>query len=193
VHEVVAEAPDRDAHGITEGGEDDEPLRREGGVNAREEDGGGDDALEKITIIITGVPPSTTTIMIARGQEGGVSQDCRDNDGVLLPKEEHGEEESGAGGARTRLWCGSRWRRRRERGADIFVIFFNVSMGRCLPRPLVYRSRLGMVFIPIVGGGGINDKSRPNSTTTKNNSSGYAGGAAQNQLADAINGKLIPI
>ena len=192
MHEVVAEAPDRDAHGITEGGEDNEPLRREGGVNAREEDGGGDDALEKITIIITGIPPSTTTIVIARGQEGGVSQDHRDNDGVLPPKEEHGEEESGAGGARTRLWCGSRWRRRRERGTDFFVIFFNVSMGRRLPRSLVYRSRLGMEFIPIVGRGGINDKSRPNLTTNIHNSSGYAGGAAQIPWTHDVNDKSRP-
>ena len=41
MHEAVAEAPDRDARGITEGGEgDDVPSRREGGANAREEDGG---------------------------------------------------------------------------------------------------------------------------------------------------------
>jgi len=52
VHEAVAEAPDRDAHMITEGGEEDVPSRREGGVNAREEDGGGDGAVEKITIAI---------------------------------------------------------------------------------------------------------------------------------------------
>ena len=42
-------------------------------------------------------------------------------------------------------------------GADLGgggVIFFNISMGHRLPRSLGYRSRLGMVFIPIVGGGG---------------------------------------
>ena len=43
---------------------------------------------------------------------------------------------------------------RRRRGAKVFVIFVNVSMGSCLPRLLGYRSQLGMVFIPIVGEGG---------------------------------------
>ena len=53
VCKAVAEAPNRYACGITEGGEDDVPSRREGGANAREEDGGGDGAIEKITIVIT--------------------------------------------------------------------------------------------------------------------------------------------
>jgi len=53
VREAVAETPDRDAHGITEGGEgDDVPSRREGGPNAREEDGGGDGTVKKIAIVV---------------------------------------------------------------------------------------------------------------------------------------------
>ena len=53
MREAVAETPDRDAHGITEGGEgDDLPMRREGGANAREEDGGRDGTIEKIAIVV---------------------------------------------------------------------------------------------------------------------------------------------
>ena len=48
---------------------------------------------------------------------------------------------------------GSRRRRRRGRSANVVVIFANVSMGHCFPRSLGYRSRLGMGFIPIGGGG----------------------------------------
>jgi len=82
--------------------------------------------------------------MIARGREGGVSR----YDDASPP-----EEERGAGGSCTLLWCRSQQRRRRGRGAEVFVIFVNVSMGRHLPRLMGYRSRLGMVLIPIVGGG----------------------------------------
>ena len=38
----------------------------------------------------------------------------------------------------------------------------------------------------------IKDKSCPNSTTTIHNSSGYAGGAAQIQHVNAMNGKSHP-
>ena len=63
------------------------------------------------------------------------------------------EEEHGVEGARTCLWSGSRRRWRRGKGADVVVIFVNVSMGRCFLRTLGYRSQLGMGFITIGGGG----------------------------------------
>ena len=53
MREAVAEALDRDACGITEGGEDNVLSCWDGGANAREEDGGGDGTVEKIRIFIT--------------------------------------------------------------------------------------------------------------------------------------------
>ena len=40
-------------------------------------------------------------------------------------------------------------------GADVVVIFVNVSMGRHFPRSLGYMSQLGMGFIPIGSGGSV--------------------------------------
>jgi hypothetical protein len=56
-------------------------------------------------------------------------------------------------------------------GADVVVIFVNVSMGRHFPRSLGYMSRLGMGFIPIGSGGSaavIDRRLCPKSTGERN-------------------------
>ena len=56
-------------------------------------------------------------------------------------------------------------------GADVVVIFVNVSMGRHFPRSLGYMSRLGMGFIPIGSGGSaaiVDRRLCPKSTGERN-------------------------
>ena len=94
----------------------------------------------------------TTRMMQTPGRS--LKKLCRKTQELLSLLHTTAEEELGVGGARTRFWHGSSRRQwRRGRGANEVFIFVNVSMGRCFPRSLGYRSRLGMGFIPIRGGG----------------------------------------